>query len=51
MPREIDECVRKLEDEPGIDNPYALCTYQQQKEKKRDRREKAFRNKMKAILK
>lgn len=52
MPKEIDECVRKLEDEPGIENPWALCTHQyQQKEKKRERRKNAFRTKMKVMLK
>ena len=51
MPKEIDECIKKLEDEPGIKDPWALCTYQQQKEKKRERRKNAFRNKMKAVLK
>lgn len=52
MPKEIDECVRKLEDEPGIKDPWGLCTYQyKQKERKRERRKNAFRNKMKAMLK
>jgi len=52
MPKQIDECVKKLEDEPGIENPWALCTHQyQQKKKKRERRKNAFRTKMKAVLK
>jgi hypothetical protein len=38
MPKQLDECVKKLKGKPGVKNPYAICQAQIAKKKKKKKK-------------